>query len=203
MDKQIFSEAMQYIDDDMILAAMPAFMQDVSVGNKKAKRTGKIPSRKYMAIAASIAVLILAVPTAYHLTNQNRTENGENVQIANPITDYDSLAEMNAAAGTNIKAAEGVTGETYSVIAGDEYDIADYRFTYNGNEYTVRAAVTTDSISGYYTANGTLEDECDYDEVIEREGIWFVKWMNGDEQFILMGDSVSQSDFEKIYEAVK
>ena len=205
MDKQLFSAAMQYIDDDMILAAMPASMQEVRVSNKKSEKTARIPSRKHLAIAASIAVLIFAVPTAYHFANPSETENGEDVQIANPITDYASLDEMNAAAGTDIKAAkaDGVTSEAYSVIAGEEYDIADYRFTYNGTEYTIRAAVTTDSISGYYTANGTLEDECDYDEMIEQDGIWFVKWMNGNEQFILMGESASQSDFESVYEAVR
>ena len=75
--------------------------------------------------------------------------------IANPMVEYASLDEINEKAGTAIALPEGtaVEDEQFFVISEN---LAEYRFTLDGIEYTVRGAAEDGTdISGLYTENGT------------------------------------------------
>lgn len=78
-------------------------------------------------------------------------------QLANPMQEKNSLDEINAAAGTDIQRPLGfeLSNEKYFVINTDT-PVADYRFSIGENDYTFRAAKTTEDISGVYGDIGTL-----------------------------------------------
>ncbi len=70
--------------------------------------------------------------------------------LANPMTEYATLDEVNAAAGTKlVKLGDEVTDEKFVTIKGEPV-LGQYQFTLNGVTYTWRAANTMDDITGIY-----------------------------------------------------
>ena len=68
--------------------------------------------------------------------------------IANPMVQYETLAEINEIAGVAIPAVEGAENELYFVYNGT---MAEYQFTLNGLEYSFRGSTdTSEDISGLY-----------------------------------------------------
>ena len=65
---------------------------------------------------------------------------GDTTQIANPWTEYDSLDELNQAAGTALSspAELPVTEERFAAMANADYILAEYDFTYNGTKFTLQ-----------------------------------------------------------------
>lgn len=78
-------------------------------------------------------------------------------QMVNPMQEKSSLAEINAAAGTDIQRplAFEVTEEKFFVI-NTETPVADYRFSIGENKYTFRASKSSEDISGVYGDIGAL-----------------------------------------------
>ena len=137
----------------------------------------------------------------------DKTETGEAAQISNPWTDCGSLAELNAAAGTALHAPTDldVTDTYYSYMSGDGYTLAQYGFTYNGGEYTLRTAPTQSDISGVYQDGKTLTElaEDDNDILTTDENALWSRWFDGSTQFSLYATNASAEDFTAVRTALQ
>ena len=109
--------------------------------------------------------------------------------VPNPITEYTSLAEINAAAGTCLvrPAVMGVSEESFSTITTSEGVISQYRFTVAGFGYTFRGSRMTEDISGVYVSGhgvfkGAATDECEF---YYGEGFMLSRWKSGINQYTL------------------
>ena len=91
--------------------------------------------------------------------------------LSSPVAEYSSLEEINAAANVNIVLPEGYEFEDVSFVT--IVDIAQYKFNYEGSEYSVRAANYTDrDISGVYVDDGTLFEGTDADYSTAGDGTY-------------------------------
>lgn len=119
----------------------------------------------------------------------------ENNQIPNPLTDVSSVDDINSRIGCSIKNIESAESESYVVIAG-ETELGQYSFSVDGAEYTLRAAKTTDDISGVYTSSGVLGDIAEPDTITDcDDGTYYEKWFDGDMQYSLYGVGTTAEDF--------
>lgn len=109
------------------------------------------------------------------------------VGMPNPMTEYDSLAELNEAAGTFLcrPAVMGVTDEVFFTIACNEYTIAEYRFSINGYACNFRCAPTTEDISGIYiNAEPAFNKEFDGEiQYVDGEGMHIARWFDINGQY--------------------
>ena len=101
--------------------------------------------------------LIITLLICLLVTGCAKQEPEPSVQMVNPMQEKNSLHEINVAAGTDIQRplAFELSNEQYFVINTD-IPVADYRFSIGGNDYTFRAAKTTEDISGVYGDIGIL-----------------------------------------------
>ena len=147
-------------------------------------------------------------PAVSEITTVDTAESGEgeNVQIPNPWTDCASLEELNAAAGTALHALDGldVTGENYSYLSGDGYTLAQYVFTYNGGEYTLRTAPTQEDISGVYQDGKTLTELAgeENDILTTDENALWSHWFDGAAQYSLYAVNASTEDYTAVRDAL-
>ena len=111
--------------------------------------------------------------------------------LANPMTEYASLEELNAAAGTNLKQPQvmGVSEEGFFTIDGGDYVVAQYNFTVAGVAYTLRCAPTSHDISGYYINGEPAYEEgfADGIEYVDAEDAKLARWATLEGQFVLAG----------------
>ena len=118
--------------------------------------------------------------------------------LANPMTEYASLEELNAAAGTELRrpGVMGLTDERFESIACDNYLIAQYTFSAGGTEYVLRSAPVTDDISGYYIGGNTAfpgEPKEGLDFALGEGQAQLVRWFNIDGQFCLMAEQAPEN----------
>ncbi len=99
-------------------------------------------------------VLVMAMVLAFAACGK-KEEPAAN--IANPVTEYSSLEEINAVVASNMvgPGVMGVSDESFCVIDTDP-KIAQYKFSVNGHEYCYRASAALDDISGVYVDDSTL-----------------------------------------------
>ena len=117
----------------------------------------------------------------------------ETVGMANPMTEFASIEEVNAATGLNLTSPGimGVIDTVYATIDCGDYVIGEYQFNVNGYDCFLRGALVTDiDISGWYVGETTAFDgEMDAAE----DGIYYVttsdtklaRWFNIDGQYVL------------------
>lgn len=121
-------------------------------------------------------------------------------QIANPMTEYASLEEINKITGGKLAAPGGkdVLDEKYWIIDAGDYKIAQYDFTIDGIPYCYRFAkgVVVD-ISGIYESEGTLfEDNDDFDEQFKSyEGGKAGRYFTDGGQYVLIAEDEGKLDF--------
>ena len=137
---------------------------------------------KFAAAALAAGLLLLAVGCS-------KKEPAAEQQIANPVTEQQSLDEVNKAAGTHLVRAEGAADEKFSTISGDPV-VGQYIFTLDGQEYTFRAAKTTQDISGVWVEGKTLGDRADSmtdsgSFVMAGEDFHWARWYDGEVQYSL------------------
>lgn len=117
--------------------------------------------------------------------------NEENVGMPNPVTEYDSLAEVNAIVGGNLCApgVMGVADKAFLVTDCGSYKIGEYQFTVAGYDYTLRCANVREDISGVYLSGGegTAFSDFDTGKVVEGEEI-------GDNIIVYTADTPSSDD---------
>lgn len=131
-----------------------------------------------------MALLIALLPCAV----------AEEAGLANPITEYETLEEVNELAKVNLAhpAVMGVDEESFCTIDCGDYLIGQYVFNVAGREYCFRAAVVSaeTDISGYYTADGTAFEnslsENGETEYCFADADMLARWFDGDIQYVLM-----------------
>ncbi|MBR5712197.1 MAG: hypothetical protein IKX54_01245 [Lachnospiraceae bacterium] len=127
--------------------------------------------------------------------------------LPNPITQYDSAAELAAATGLTVDAPQGSTDVMYCSIGRD---IAEVSFTVSDKQYTLRASKRTDDFSGLY---GTLvsdepldrENGAALSEIADGSNIFRrARWIDGGICHILINtDGASKVAFIDVYKSVK
>ena len=107
--------------------------------------------------------------------------NGEaNAQIANPFTDYASLAEAEAAAGFGFAVPDSVDGypeTSYSVMDGDK--LLQIVYSNGSDEITARKAPGAADISGDY-------NQYDEESIIDKTDVAFTVKSNGGKAFVAL-----------------
>ena len=130
-----------------------------------------------------------------------------NTQIPAPITDRASLDEVNEVIGSAMKrpADLELTNEAWSTIDDEEKNhIGQYTFTYNGGNYTLRAAKDTGDISGVWENGTTLGNGREGDVTAittESGGIWS-RWFDGDMQYSLYAEGATMDDYTAVRAAM-
>ena len=209
MNKKIINEALNYVDDDLIMESIP----------NKGEKSMKANIKKTIAIAACAAVVAAAVPTVIHLSQGTNPEKNDSTsvsdstsqttedmnQVVSPYTDYSDISSVNEAAGTAIKEStlSDITEVGYNTIDNVSFLIAQYSFDYNGISYTVRAAKTEDDISGIYVEDGTISAKAADETIIEIDGTYFVRWFENGIQYNLFASDTNSEAFNLVYESVK
>ena len=160
------------------------------------KEKFKLKLYKFAAAALAAGLLLLAVGCS-------KKEPAAEQQIANPVAEQQSLEAANNAAGTHLVQAEGATGEQFSTISGDPV-VAQYQFTLDGQEYTFRAAKTTQDISGVWEEGKTLGDRADELSgsgsvfVMAGEDFHWARWFDGEVQYSLYTGEMDANTFADV-----
>ena len=119
--------------------------------------------------------------------------------MPNPMTEYASLDEINDIVGSKLvhPGVMGVSDEKFFVIDCGDYQIADYRFTVGGGEYTFRSAPVTQDVSGYYVGEGTAFTDGAKDgiEYAEADEVQLARWFTIDGQYVLSAKNVEADTF--------
>ena len=144
-----------------------------------------------------IIALLLAFAMLLCLCACSKNEEPEEPVVGpgttNPVTEVASLDEINAATGCNMEkpGVMGVSDEQFFTINAGDYTIGEYRFTVAGVNYTLRAAATTEDISGVYVGEGTAFPEVkDGMDIVETDDMKLARWfdLNGQHVLIAVGE---------------
>ncbi len=135
-------------------------------------------------------------------TEASAPEDGA-IGLANPVVEYDSLEKINEKVGVNLvhPAAMGVSDESFSVISGD---IAQYKFTIAGREYTFRAADEDKKgdISGIYIDGSPAFENETADYSIKSDAEYYAgRFIVDDVQYVICvadDGSFTETDFDSI-----
>ena len=114
----------------------------------------------------------------------NASETEANTQIANPFTDYASLAEAEAAAGYGFAVPDSVDGypeTSYSVMNGDGGKLLQIIYSAGDDEITVRKAPGADAgdISGDY-------NQYEEETIVDKTDVAFTVKSNGGKAFVAL-----------------
>ena len=122
----------------------------------------------------------------------------ESNQIPNPMTDVSSVEDINSRIGCSMKKFEGAADESFTVFTmGTE--LGQYDFFIDDAKYTLRAAKTTEDLSGVYTSEGLLGDLVEPDVIKDcGDGAFYEKWFDGDMQYSLYGIDTVSEDFDTV-----
>ena len=131
---------------------------------------------------------------------------GEDAQVANPLTEFESLDALNEATGSRLAAWTGddVKDEVYLSVNCGDYVISEYRFTVGGVRYSLRSAPVTEDISGRYVDGsvafpGEPKDGIEYAD--GGEGVKLARWFNVDGQYVFSAEP-GGDDFAAMTEQV-
>lgn len=135
--------------------------------------------------------------------NESSAPDGGYAGLANPVVEYTSLEEINKIVGVNLvhPAAMGVSDESFCVINGD---IAQYKFTIAGREYTFRAADEDKKgdISGVYIDGSPAFENETADYSIKSDAEYYAgRFLVDDVQYVICvadDGSFSEADFDSI-----
>lgn len=146
----------------------------------------------------AFVLFVLSLLLLISCTGEPETQNS--VEIANPIKQVNAAADFEAL-GVYIEAPEGAENVSYSTISGFA---AQIRFTLDENEYTFRAALSDEDISGVYAA---FNDEaksisaCGEEKsvtidvkTVKDNGGALASWRYGDGIFTLFSPTVNDLD---------
>lgn len=134
--------------------------------------------------------------TIFCLLNLSACSNNK-IGLANPKVEYNSLDEINEKCNTNLVQLfnTGIISETFFVI--DE-KIAEYNFSLNGIDYTLRGSKITDQdISGIYGEDGVIFKDLSnpYDIYDGKENKAF-RFVVDDTQYTLVASNCEQLDID-------
>lgn len=124
--------------------------------------------------------------------------------VANPIVEKDSLDAINSEIGTNIvaPAVMGKTDERYSVISNE---IAQYNFSLNGYDWTIRGAKKIDEdISGIWDDHNEFVSGSE--STVYMNDWYLYRFFDGDYQYTVVVDNPENFDettFSNIKDEIK
>ncbi|MBR3693971.1 MAG: hypothetical protein IKL88_05545 [Erysipelotrichales bacterium] len=146
-------------------------------------------------------VLMGVLVTLSACSSSNTTQQGGvgMTQVVNPVRNVDSLEDVNAAIGCKIYPVEeySVSDERFYVINDS---VGGYAFVIDGVSYTLRAARTTEDISGVYYEGmslGEYADENGTDSLVSVGSMW-IRWFDGDMQYSLYSDDENAEDIDTL-----
>lgn len=128
------------------------------------------------------------------------TSSDLNAGLANPMTAYDSLEEINEIVGSKLcsPAVMGVGDKAYFVYNLGDYQMAEYQFTVAGLKYNFRSAPVVDKdISGLHVNGGTAfqgqgaSEEIQYAESADAKA---ARWFTIDGQYVLAAADEGKMD---------
>jgi len=134
----------------------------------------------------------------------------QQASVASPMVEYESLEAMNDAYGFNMKKPPvmGVSDESFAAIEVEgQAPIAQYKFSVNGTEYTMRASANLGDISGVYSGKSTLfADLADGDGgVVSTDEYRGARWYTIDGQYCLVtgAKDVDADKFAAVFEELE
>lgn len=155
-------------------------------------------------ISLVIALLMVFTLAACGAKDDVKGNDGDG-NIANPMTEVESLEKLGEKANFAVVKPEGVnlTDEAFYLITG-EPEIAEYSFKVDGIDCFLRFAkadIKTD-ISGIYVEGGTLYKDSDSESTyIENDDLTAWRWFTVDGQYVFVAKDAGKmeySDFDKI-----
>lgn len=131
-----------------------------------------------------LLTLLFACMMLISLTACKQKEEIIDNPVVNPMVEYNSLEEINEKIGVNIVSpgVMGKTDEKYFVVADQ---LAEYDFSLNGYEYTIRGAKITDQdISGIYDDNNIFE--ANQDSTCYLNDYYIERFFDEDKQYTIV-----------------
>ena len=154
--------------------------------------------KRMLALALAAMMVLCLCACGEKPAQQPETEEPMIDGMPNPMVEYGSLDEINDLVGSRLvhPAVMGVSDEKFFVIDCGDFQLADYRFTVNGVEYTFRSAPVTQDISGYYVGEGTAFADGAHDgiEYAEADGAQLARWFTIDGQYVLSAKNMADAD---------
>lgn len=139
-----------------------------------------------------ILVLLLALAMIFAFCacgeKKEETKNPEQSGIQNPWKDYESLDALNEDFGGRLAKPElmQVSNESFTGLSTDNEKIAQYVFTYDGFEYTLRYSPDFEKdISGLYQGDKTVFADMNLEANIATDKFKASKWLTVDGQYVL------------------
>ncbi len=136
--------------------------------------------------------------------DDNSLDGGDDIMagIANPWSEYDTVAEAAKAAGVEFSAPEKIDGYTITLIQAME-GIVDVRYTDGENEITIRKGTGTDDISGDYNTYKNVSEKKINGNIVTLKGndggISSASWTDGKNAFSVFSEKeLSESFMESI-----
>lgn len=143
-------------------------------------------------------MMILCLCACGEKPAQPETEEPMSGGMPNPMVEYASLDEINDIVGSALvhPAVMGVSDEKFFVIDCGDFQLADYRFTVGGVEYSFRSAPVTQDISGYHVGEGTAfaDGARDGIEYAEANDTQLARWFTIDGQYVLTAKDMADAD---------
>ncbi len=137
-------------------------------------------------------------------------QEGQFAGMVNPITEYESLDEINAIVGGKLirPGVMGLSDEAFRIIDAGDMKIAEYDFTVNGVAYTMRNASVLKDISGYYVDGGTAfgDEPAEDVETLYLDEAKLCRWYTLDGQYVLMAKDegvLTEDQFNGICEEMR
>lgn len=138
------------------------------------------------------------------------TGSDEESDTQSPYLSVDSLDDINAGAGTNIKSPKDlkVTNEEFDLDDTVSPKIASYSFMVDGKDYTVKASRKTGAmLINIYLPDGTplgegLEDTQSLPPS-QYDGFCAARWFDDGVQYNLFAQNVTLSEFKTVYSKIK
>ena len=154
--------------------------------------------KRMLALALAAMMVLCLCACGEKPTEEPQPEEPGTGGMPNPMVEYDSLDEINDIVGSRLvhPGVMGVSSERFFVTDCGDFQLADYRFTVNGVEYTFRSAPVTQDISGYYVGEGTAFADGAHDgiEYAEADGAQLARWFTIDGQYVLSAKDMADAD---------
>lgn len=125
--------------------------------------------------------------------------------MPNPMTEVDSIEELNEEVGVELKECtlKGSIDNSIAYIDCNDYKLADYKFSIDDLSFTYRAAKTDLDITGIYPTDfdGTLGETIEEKNVKATEtadGYVWSRWYIGDIQYTLTSSEITLDEFNNV-----
>lgn len=156
-------------------------------------------------LSLSLCVLMLLSLCACGESKNDEQPENNNTQLANPVTAYGSLSEVNELLGCKLSspAVMGVSDESFAVIDSEDFPIGEYKFSVNGMAYCLRFCGSYDEdISGVYIdGSPAFSGQAKSSEYGETDEMKLARWADIAGQYVLTvtdNGEMEQSTFEGI-----